>query len=180
MQNVPYTDIEIDEFGTVHYTDFMGVEHSDKGRSNKKGYKMIKIRHNKYYYVHRLVARVFVENPAPTYFCVVHHKDHDRSNNQASNLEWTTRQLNNAQKIKMRLTKQTKTGYRVKFIFDQVVRNWFKIFPTKEDAYAAGLIKKQELVNAKRAHIISCEKTGKNINEQLCLTCGITAHHTRF
>ena len=180
MQQVPFTDIEIDEFGNVHYTDYRGVDHEDQGVTNKRGYHMIKIKHNKYYYVHRLVARVFVENPAPSYFTVVHHKDHDRSNNHASNLEWTTQQLNNAQKVKMRLTKKTKTGYRVKFIFDGVVRNWFKIFPTKEEAYAVGLIKKQELVNAKRKHIISCQKTGKNINGQSCPTCGVITHNTRF
>ena len=110
MQQVPFTDIQVDEFGTVHYTDFRGDEHEDQGISNKKGYHMIKIKYNKYYYVHRLVARVFVENQAPSYFTVVHHKDHDRSNNHASNLEWTTSQLNNAQKVKMRLTKKNKTG----------------------------------------------------------------------
>jgi len=177
MQQVPFTDIEVDEFGTVHYRDYMGIEHEDRGVPNKRGYLMIKIRNNKYYYVHRLVARVFVENQAPTYFTVVHHKDHDRSNNNASNLEWTTAQLNNAQRIRMRLTKQTKTGYRVKFIFDGVVRNWFKIFPTKEEAYEAGLIKKQELVNAKRQHIINCQKTGEDIRPQLCSKCGTFAHH---
>lgn len=38
--------------------------------------------------VHRLVAQHFVENPHN--YKVVHHKDHDKNNNRADNLEWTT------------------------------------------------------------------------------------------
>ena len=178
MQTVPYTDIQINEFGTCIYTDSMGGNREDNGYPNKSNYRVIKTGHSKFYYIHRLVARVFVENPAPRYFNVVHHIDHDRSNNHASNLEWTTHQMNNAQKVKMRLTKQTRTGYRVKFIFDHVVRNWMKIYKTKEEAYQAGIILKQQLINAKRAHIINCEKTGENINEQLCPTCGSYSNNT--
>ena len=45
-------------------------------------------------YVHRLVAAAFVENPDG--LKVVNHKDENRSNNNASNLEWCTYEHNNS------------------------------------------------------------------------------------
>lgn len=46
----------------------------------------------KHYRVHRLVAETFLECPDPT--LDVHHKDHDKSNNNVENLEWCTRGYN--------------------------------------------------------------------------------------
>lgn len=45
-------------------------------------------------YVHRLVATAFCENPNG-YDCV-NHKDENRQNNKADNLEWCTKAYNNA------------------------------------------------------------------------------------
>ena len=177
MQTVPFTNLQVNEFGTAHYIDWTGEEKVDGGRKNKKGYMILKVGARKFYYVHRLVARVFVENPAPSHFKVVHHKDHDRSNNSAHNLEWTTLQMNNAQKIKMRLTHKTKTGFRVKFVFDNVMRNWYKIYNTKEEAYQAGLVLKKQLINDKGEYLINCEKTGKAPQPKYCHTCGTTVNN---
>ena len=45
---------------------------------------------------------------------------------------------------------------------------------TIEEAYEVGRVKKQQLINAKRAYIIHCEATGKTPERQYCLTCGHT------
>lgn len=42
--------------------------------------------------VHRLVAKAFVDNPNG--YQILNHKDEDKSNNQATNLEWCTQKYN--------------------------------------------------------------------------------------
>lgn len=44
--------------------------------------------------VHRLVALAFVENPQPSTFKVVNHKNENRLDNRAINLEWCTDKYN--------------------------------------------------------------------------------------
>lgn len=45
-------------------------------------------------YVHRIVASAFCENPEG--YIEVNHKDRDKTNNDSDNLEWCTRQHNQA------------------------------------------------------------------------------------
>lgn len=54
---------------------------------------MTKDNRTKYIRVNRLVAGAFVENAFNKVY--VHHKDEDRKNNNAENLEWVTPQENN-------------------------------------------------------------------------------------
>lgn len=62
---------------------------------SRNGYYVIGLRNGdvtKTYYIHRLVAKFFCENPDEK--CVVDHIDRDRTNNHKDNLRWATRQLN--------------------------------------------------------------------------------------
>lgn len=48
--------------------------------------------HGKHKLIHRLVAEAFIPNPLN--LPEIHHKDHNRTNNVVSNLEWVTRKEN--------------------------------------------------------------------------------------
>jgi len=63
----------------------------------KRGYMYVKIG-KKNLQVHRLVAKAFVKNPYNK--PCVNHKDFNKANNQASNLEWVTHKENTAHNIK--------------------------------------------------------------------------------
>lgn len=59
---------------------------------NSKGYLRVGLKSNgktERYFVHRLVALHFVENPNPDCYSVVNHIDGDHLNNKYDNLEWT-------------------------------------------------------------------------------------------
>lgn len=59
--------------------------------------------HTVKYLIHRLVASVFLYNPAPEECNVVNHINHDRSNNNINNLEWVTSFENwRAEKVSLR------------------------------------------------------------------------------
>ena len=172
-RQVPFTEIYVNEFGMVRYTDYQGVERTDPGYENKAGYRMIKVKTNRFYYVHRLVARCFIENECPEHFNVVHHKDQDKSNNSVHNLTWTTQQLNNSQKKNTRLLKKTRTGFKIQFIFDSKVHKKHKVYSDRDEALRHAAVFKQQLINAKRSYFISCSRAGKDPNRgHQCTSCG--------
>ena len=60
--------------------------------------------------VHRLVAIAFVDNPQPTKYREVNHKDENPANNNADNLEWCDRKYNmNYNGLQMRMHDKIKT-----------------------------------------------------------------------
>lgn len=87
---------------------FPKYEVSNKGRVRKistnrllylkhhtSGYQQVTIQENnkKYYlYVHKLVAEAFIPNPND--FPLINHKDENKTNNLANNLEWCTPKYN--------------------------------------------------------------------------------------
>ena len=78
---------------------------------NSSGYLRVQLKHNgtsQYYFVHRLVALHFVENPYPDCYAVVNHLDSDHLNNKADNLEWTTYYGNNHHAIQNGRMNRTK------------------------------------------------------------------------
>lgn len=75
-----------------------GGQRSVPGRIMKtsrasNGYPTVQLKYRgKTHLVHRLVAEAFI--PRPDWATQVNHIDGDKSNNTASNLEWTTQSLN--------------------------------------------------------------------------------------
>ena len=69
--------------------------------------------------VHRLVAEYFCKNP--NNYTIVHHKDGNPRNNQASNLEWVNSKINNATE-----NKKPSKEKPVSKIAD-LTKNWIKL-----------------------------------------------------
>ena len=88
---------EVSNLGRVR-----SLNYQNTGKSNiripftaKNGYMSIRLsKDNKTrgFYIHRLVALVFVDNPNG--WTEVNHKDEDKTNNRSDNLEWCTRKYN--------------------------------------------------------------------------------------
>ena len=111
---------------------------------NGNGYLIVPLTKDgvkKNYYVHRLVANAFVQNPKGKR--VVNHKDFNKMNNNSENLEWCTQKENvrysarNMRKAKRSTT--SKTGE--KYIYTRngkyrvsIKGKIDKVFPTFEEA----------------------------------------------
>lgn len=69
--------------------------HSLKQHKNSSGYYRVSLNitgKRKDYFIHRLVAEYFIDNPNKYEF--VNHKDGNKSNNRSDNLEWCSRSEN--------------------------------------------------------------------------------------
>ena len=69
--------------------------------------------------LHRLVAEYFCDNP--NNYTIVHHKDGDKHNNQASNLEWVNSKINNA--IENKKPSKEKPVNKIA----DLTKNWIKL-----------------------------------------------------
>lgn len=74
------------------YFDYRWIE----PKSDKNEYRSVSLcdgeGNSKSYFIHRLVAMTFIPNPDN--LPIVNHKDENKSNNRADNLEWCTHQYN--------------------------------------------------------------------------------------
>lgn len=99
---------EVDMYGNVYSVE-RTVRVNDNGReydkpvkerkmkqsNHSKGYKIVSLTKDgvmKSYYVHRIVAEAYIDNPYNLPF--INHKDEDKTNNFVGNLEWCTEQYN--------------------------------------------------------------------------------------
>ena len=100
---------EVDQFGRVFSVERV-ISVDDNGRKYEKtvsgkqmkqclknnGYKSVSLTkggETKSFYVHRLVAEAFIQNPDN--LPMVNHKDEDKTNNFMDNLEWCDAEYNN-------------------------------------------------------------------------------------
>jgi len=101
---------EVSNFGRVRSLDRI-VENKNKGswrcrltrgrvlcpgdNGSKIGYLFVNLSKNgktREFYIHRLVAEAFVDNP--NNHTIINHKDENGKNNRADNLEWCTQKYN--------------------------------------------------------------------------------------
>lgn len=100
--------------GTYFVSDEGFVLNKDKRRmrpcvNSRTGYCQLNLRKDgrpMMRYIHRLVAEVFLNKPAGT--CEVNHKDGNKQNNAATNLEWVSRSTNMVHAYKNGLRKTTR------------------------------------------------------------------------
>lgn len=80
--------------GNMHSPRKVGLEFKYLKPFRVGNYSGISLGKNKKFYIHRLVAQMFIENP--NNYKEVNHIDENKNNNCVSNLEWCTRQQNEA------------------------------------------------------------------------------------
>lgn len=93
-----------------------------KGKIGKNGYCLIDLYFNgvsKTYRLHRIVAEAFIDNPHD--LPEINHKDENKENNRADNLEWCTHRYNANYGTKLeRTSKSLKRTYR-----DKTRTSWY-------------------------------------------------------
>ncbi len=139
-----YSSYQVSDFGRVRTLGGRIVVNSRSGNLRKTasrylalcdsghGYKCISITMDsirKSFSVHRLVAIAFIPNPEnkPD----VNHKDGDKSNNYASNLEWCTESENILHSVNMGFHQRGEESHHAKLNETQVIEilNHFHIHP---------------------------------------------------
>lgn len=88
-----------------------------KPQPNGKGYLRFSLG-GKMVFVHRLVAQLYVPNPENK--SQVNHKDGNKRNNRADNLEWVTNQENRNHAVKTGLHKRAEACSWAKLNWDKV------------------------------------------------------------
>lgn len=94
---VGYPNYQISNMGNVKSLNYnnTGKEKILKPFKNYKGYLQVALHQQnkrKFYYVHRLVAMAFIDNP--NNLKQINHRDECKTNNNVTNLEWCTPKQN--------------------------------------------------------------------------------------
>ena len=126
---------------------------------NGKGYLIIGLCKNgkrKNFYIHRLVAEAFIDNPEKK--PVVNHKDYNTRNNDVNNLEWVTQKDNiNHSIVNMRHKKAiTHSNTGEKYISYRASKDHYRVIINKKEYGAFKTLKEAITVRdniLKRAEI---------------------------
>ena len=117
----------------------------DRFKSNKignRGYLQIQLYKNckpKTFYIHRLVALHFVENPENK--PCIDHKDGIRTNNSSSNLRWVTYKENNCNMLKYK---------GVRYRNDNRKKNWVATWSVDGKCYRKCFLTEVEAVEYRK------------------------------
>ncbi len=106
--------------------------------TDKDGYLrigLVKNRHQKFFYVHRLVANAFLPNP--NNYKSVNHIDENKKNNNADNLEWCTIRYNNLYNNK--IYKLTASKYKPVIQYDKSMNKINEYSSIKEASEKTGI-----------------------------------------
>lgn len=94
MKEIEGYNYTVDEKGVV-YRKYGSLRLPMTPVNNGIGYLQVCLYSNgkgKRFYVHRLVAQAFIDNPEK--YPEIDHIDSDKSNNKVENLRWVTRKMN--------------------------------------------------------------------------------------
>jgi len=124
---------QVSNFGNVK--SLVGYDHSIKKYVKREKlltpsigeYKKIQLFKNKKrstYYIHRLVAQSFIDNP--NNYKIINHKDENKYNNSVDNLEWCTHKENINYGTKQERASKIQTKYHVLQydLNDNLIRKW--------------------------------------------------------
>lgn len=135
-----------------------------KQSKNKDGYlrlRLVKNKKGKTFFVHRLVAKTFISNPRK--LNEVNHKDGNKENNNADNLEWCNRSENISHAYKLGLEQKYygTDSHRALFTLEEINQIRLKYIP-RSRKYGARALAREYGVNRTTIERILRKETYKN------------------
>lgn len=122
--------------GNNHLKKWVNETSILKATDNGNGYLIVRL--NKYgtrknFYIHRLVATYFLDNPSNKN--IVNHKDYNKYNNNVSNLEWVTQKENVNYSIKNMKHRKliTHSNTNEKYITFRASKNVYRVIIDKKE-----------------------------------------------
>ena len=106
------------------------------GDKNSVGYRRITTP-NKRYFIHRLVAEMFIPNPNNK--PIVNHKDGNKLNNNVENLEWVTRSENDLHAFNLNFRKAVNKRKVAKLSEDGIILEIFNSITEAEIVYGKNI-----------------------------------------
>ena len=127
------------------------------GDTNSGGYKRVSLYQplRKRFFVHRLVAYHFCENYSIDK--VVNHKDGNKQNNCASNLEWVTRSENDLHAFKNNLRKIYPSQFRHKIMMFKINGEFIKEFKNIQDCCNELNVRRTQIYNCCNGKAKTCK-----------------------
>lgn len=137
---IGFEDYQVSSLGRVRSFKYNNIYYLNPMIRGNKGqqYKCVKLfngKDTKVFAVHRLVATAFINNP--NNYPIVNHKDENKFNNKATNLEWCTYQYNciyNNVHIMRGLRMRNRSDLSKPVEMYSLNGEFLKVFPSLRDA----------------------------------------------